>query len=109
MPNNGLNTHNLMASIGQYLKDTQGELRHVAWPTQVQTIVYTVLVALISVGVALYLGLFDYLFTTSLAKAVSSAPAQSAQQTQTATPTQPTSTSPANPVDFSIPGGSTNK
>lgn len=55
-------------SFTQYLKDTQGELRHVAWPTRLQTIVYTVLVVLISVGVSLYLGLFDYLFTTGLSR-----------------------------------------
>lgn len=57
-----------MAGIGQYLKDTRGELRHVAWPTQTQTIVYTVLVAFVSVGVALYLGLFDFLFTSGLSR-----------------------------------------
>jgi len=47
-----------MEGFLQYLKDTRGELRHVAWPTQTQTIVYTILVALLSVGVSLYLGLF---------------------------------------------------
>ncbi len=52
----------------QYIKDTQGELRHVAWPTRLQTIVYTVLVVIISIGVSLYLGLFDYLFTTGLSR-----------------------------------------
>ena len=40
----------------QYLKDTRAELRHVAWPTQTQTIVYTLLVAGISLGTAAYLG-----------------------------------------------------
>ena len=55
-------------SFFQYLKDTQGELRHVAWPTQLQTIVYTILVAFLSIAVALYLGLFDYLFTGGLAR-----------------------------------------
>jgi preprotein translocase SecE subunit len=65
-----------MAGIGQYLKETQAELRHVAWPTRTQTIVYTVLVALISIGIAAYLGLFDYLFTTGLTKALSAVPAQ---------------------------------
>lgn len=59
----------------QYVKDTQGELRHVAWPTRLQTIVYTVLVVLISVGVSLYLGLFDYLFTTGLARFLQVLPA----------------------------------
>ena len=55
-------------SFIQYIKDTQGELRHVAWPTRLQTIVYTILVAVISIAVSLYLGLFDYLFTTGLAR-----------------------------------------
>lgn len=64
-----------MAGIGQYLKDTRGELRHVAWPTRLQTIVYTILVALISVGIALYLGLFDFLFTTGLARILNFLPA----------------------------------
>ncbi|HEY4488301.1 MAG TPA: preprotein translocase subunit SecE [Candidatus Paceibacterota bacterium] len=63
-----------MASIFQYIKDTQGELRHVAWPTRTQTVVYTVLVAALSVGVALYLGLFDFLFTTSLTRFISALP-----------------------------------
>lgn len=51
-----------MSRIGQYLKDTRGELRHVAWPTRTQTAVYTIIVALLSIFVALYLGVFDFLF-----------------------------------------------
>ena len=71
-----------MAGLGQYLKDTQAELRHVAWPTQTQTIVYTVLVAALSVGIALYLGLFDFLFTTGLTRIVGSASSNPIQVTQ---------------------------
>lgn len=56
--------------IIQYFKDTRGELNHVAWPTQQQTVVYTILVALISLGVAAYLGAFDFIFTTALTDAV---------------------------------------
>ncbi len=67
-----------MAGIGQYLKDTQGELRHVAWPTQTQTIVYTILVAVISIVVALYLGFFDYLLTTGLSRVIGVQPTQNA-------------------------------
>lgn len=58
----------------QYIKDTQGELSHVAWPTRVQTIVFTVLVILLSAFVSLYLGFFDYLFTTGLGEVVSRLP-----------------------------------
>ena len=72
----------------QYLKDTRAELRHVAWPTQTQTIVYTLLVAAISLGLAAYLGLFDFLFTTGLAKVVNNLPAAT-PAAQTATTTSP--------------------
>lgn len=54
----------------QYLKDTRGELKHVAWPTQAQTIIYTILVIVLSLFVALYLGFFDYVFTTGLSRVV---------------------------------------
>lgn len=53
-------------SFFQYLRDTRGELRHVAWPTRAQTIVFTSLVIGLSFLVSLYLGLFDYVFTTAL-------------------------------------------
>jgi len=55
-------------SFLQYLKDTRGELNHVAWPTRAQTIIYTVLVIALSIIVSLYLGFFDYIFTTGLAR-----------------------------------------
>lgn len=64
-------------SFLQYLKDTRGELRHVAWPTRLQTIVYTVIVMLLSLFVALYLGFFDYIFTTGLGRALEFLPQKS--------------------------------
>ena len=63
--------------LTQYLKDTRGELNHVAWPTRTQTIVYAVLVAAISVGLAVYLGAFDFLFRAGLAQFIDSLPANS--------------------------------
>ena len=78
-----------MAGFGQYLKDTQAELRHVAWPTRLQTIVYTILVAALSIGVALYLGFFDYIFTTGLTRILSVLPAR-APVTITQSTTTPT-------------------
>jgi preprotein translocase SecE subunit len=75
--------------IIQYFKDTRSELNHVAWPTQQQTIVYTILVAAISLGVAAYLGAFDYIFTTALGDLVaaqgSSSGLQVTQQPVTST------------------------
>lgn len=52
--------------FSQYIKDTRAEMQHVAWPTQTQTIVYTLLVVLISIAISLYIGFFDFLFTRGL-------------------------------------------
>lgn len=73
-----------MAGFGQYLKDTRTELRHVAWPTRTQTIVYTILILAISVGVALYLGLADFLFTQGLARVAGAALTQDTSATNSA-------------------------
>lgn len=62
--------------IMQYLKDTRGELHHVAWPTRTQTSVFTALVIGLSVLVSLYLGLFDYLFTNALGTGLQYLPQQ---------------------------------
>ena len=81
-------------SFIQYLKDTRGELKHVAWPTRIQTIVYAILVIAISILLSLYLGFFDFLFTRGLGKLVEILPHQSALevQRQPVTPTSDTST-----------------
>ena len=50
----------------QYVKDTRGELKHVSWPTQKQTAIFTVLVLLISAFFAAYIGLLDFVFTSIL-------------------------------------------
>lgn len=49
-----------------YLKDVRGEMRHVSWPTTKQTGYFTALVIALSIAVAYYLGLFDFVFTTLL-------------------------------------------
>lgn len=55
-----------MSRIIDYIKDTRGEMRHVSWPTRSQTLVFTVLVIVLSVVTAIYLGVFDYLFSRAL-------------------------------------------
>ncbi len=84
----------------QYLKETRAELRHVAWPTRMQTTVYTVMVALISIGIALYLGLFDFLFTSGLSRALEFVPSS---QPVTITQQAATSTVVATSSDTSAP------
>ncbi|HRH26789.1 MAG TPA: preprotein translocase subunit SecE [Parcubacteria group bacterium] len=57
-------------SLITYFKDTQGELKHVSWPTRNQTIAFTIVVVLISVFVSFLLGFFDYLFKMVIEKFV---------------------------------------
>lgn len=52
-----------MSRLIQYVKDTQSELKHVSWPTRPQAIAFTILVIVISLLTAAYLGAFDWLFT----------------------------------------------
>jgi preprotein translocase subunit SecE len=47
----------------KYVKETQGELKHVSWPSSNQTVGFSIVVVLISVVTAYYLGLFDFLLT----------------------------------------------
>jgi preprotein translocase SecE subunit len=49
-----------------YIKETKAEMSHVVWPTRRQAIVFTVVVVIFSIGIAMYLGLFDYLFSLAL-------------------------------------------
>ena len=48
--------------ITEYLKETRAEMAHVSWPTRRQSIIYSVIVILISVFVGVLLGLFDSVF-----------------------------------------------
>jgi len=57
--------------ITEYLKDTKTELKHVIWPKPSQTFYYTLIVLLLSVLVAYYLGVFDYIFSKGLEKVIS--------------------------------------
>jgi len=54
--------------IFEYIKETKSELKHVSWPTRRQAIAFTSIVIAISVFVAVFLGLFDYLFTLAIEK-----------------------------------------
>lgn len=89
-------------SVFSYIKETQAELRHVAWPTRAQTIVYTVLVIAISLFISIYLGLFDYLFTSTLARlaGVQKTPVTQSQESPIEVST---STATSTGIDFSLP------
>jgi preprotein translocase SecE subunit len=52
--------------ITEYIKETQGEMAHVTWPSRKQAIIYSIAVVSVSVIVAFLLGLFDYIFSRLL-------------------------------------------
>lgn len=46
-----------------YFKDVRAEMKHVSWPTRRLTIMYTVVVIVLSIAVGVYLGALDYIFS----------------------------------------------
>lgn len=48
----------------KYLKGVQRELKKVSWPSQKRATALTILVILLSLAIAYYLGAFDYIFST---------------------------------------------
>jgi preprotein translocase subunit SecE len=50
-----------------YLRETRAELRKVHWPTKDEALNLTKVVLAVTVGMALFLGLLDYLFAMELA------------------------------------------
>jgi len=57
-----------MSKVTEYIKETKVELKNVVWPTRAQTILYTIVVIVLSVVIAYLLGFFDFLFSLGLEK-----------------------------------------
>jgi len=53
----------MTGKIASYLRETKDELVRVSWPSRRVTLKHTLLVIGISLGVAIYLGAADFLFT----------------------------------------------
>ncbi len=53
----------MFLSIKKFFSEARTELRHVNWPTRQEAIRLTLIVIGISVGMAVFLGGFDYLFS----------------------------------------------
>lgn len=52
-----------MKKIAQFFLEAKGELTKVNWPNRQELVRYTVLVVVISLAVAVFLGLLDVLFS----------------------------------------------
>ncbi len=61
---------NIFSKISSFLKEVRQELKKVTWPTRQDTTRYTIIVIVISLGVALFLGAADLLFQWLLQKFV---------------------------------------
>ncbi|PJC56347.1 preprotein translocase subunit SecE [Candidatus Kaiserbacteria bacterium CG_4_9_14_0_2_um_filter_41_32] len=55
-----------MEKLTQYFRDTFRELKQVRWPTQNQALIYTLLVIAISLFVGLFVGSFDFIFSSGV-------------------------------------------
>ncbi|OGY97252.1 MAG: preprotein translocase subunit SecE [Candidatus Liptonbacteria bacterium GWC1_60_9] len=58
----------MISKLGAFLQESRQELRRVNWPTRQETVRLTLIVIGISLGLALFLGLFDYLFTIGITR-----------------------------------------
>jgi preprotein translocase subunit SecE len=61
-----METQNGVNKIITYLKASIEEMKKVTWPTKKETYNYTLLVIFISVGIALFLGVLDIIFSRGL-------------------------------------------
>ncbi len=53
----------MFGKIKHFFKESEQELRHVNWPTRQEAIRLTSIVIGIAIGLAVFLGAADYLFT----------------------------------------------
>ena len=58
----------IIQKIITFLKEVKLEMKKVNWPTKQETLRYTLIVIGVSLVVAFYLGLLDFIFTTLLNK-----------------------------------------
>jgi preprotein translocase subunit SecE len=59
-----------MQRIKRFFKESWIELKHVNWPTRQEAIRLTSIVIGMSVGLAIFLGVFDYIFSSILKSAI---------------------------------------
>ena len=57
---------NIISKITAYIKDSIAELKKVTWPTKKQTTNYTLLVIGVSLSLAAFIGIIDYLLTVGV-------------------------------------------
>lgn len=53
-----------MNKITSYIQESVAEMKKVTWPTKKETYNYTILVIGVSLAVAIFLGILDYIFSS---------------------------------------------
>ena len=57
---------NIFESIKNYFVGSYNEMRKVSWPTKKQTINYSLLVIGLSIGMAIFFSILDYVFNLGI-------------------------------------------
>lgn len=55
-----------ITKVKQYFIDSYAELKKVSWPTKKQTTNYTILVVAMTIGIAVFFAVLDYVFNLGL-------------------------------------------
>jgi len=58
----------MISKVTQYIKDSRAELKKVQWPSNSETRSNTILVIAVSLGVAIFLGIIDFILNSVLQK-----------------------------------------
>lgn len=61
---------NIFTTTKNYLVGSYAEMRKVAWPTKQQTINYSLLVIGLSVGLAFFFAVLDYVFSAGIERLI---------------------------------------
>lgn len=96
--------------VSEYIQETQGELKKVSWPSRKQVVVSTFAIIAVSVSMALLLGVFDFIFSSTLGKILvnESGTGGSTLPAPAPLPLIPgTPTTNGNPLGPTIPSGTT--
>ena len=57
-------------AVSDYFRGALSEMKKVIWPSKKQTTNYTIIVIILSIGVAVFFGVLDYVFNLGLEKII---------------------------------------
>ena len=61
---------NIFSKISNYIRESIAELKKVAWPSKKQTVNYTLLIIGISLILAFFIGLIDFVLSLGVEKVI---------------------------------------